>query len=55
MSKKLSAKFYQEKKEKLQKKARERYQNLAKEEEENKQQYGHDCYKNLSEDEKKTG
>ena len=36
MSKKLSAKFYQENKERLQKKARERYQNLSKDEKEKK-------------------
>ena len=36
MSKTLSAKFYQEIKERLQKKARERYQNLSKEEKEKK-------------------
>ena len=34
MSKTLSAKFYQKIKERLQKKARERYQNLSKEEKE---------------------
>ena len=52
MSKNLSAKYYQENKERLQKKARERYQNLSKEEKEKKQQYGRERYKNLSEDEK---
>ena len=36
MSKTLSAKYYQENKEKLQKKARERYQNVTKEEKEKK-------------------
>ena len=36
MSKKLFAKYYQENKEKLQKKAPERYQNLSKEENEKK-------------------
>ena len=36
MSKKLFAKYYQENKEKLQKKAPERYQNLSKEENEEK-------------------
>ena len=41
-----------ENKERLQKKARERYQNLSKEEKEKKQQYGREHYKNLSEDEK---
>ena len=35
MSKNLSAKFYQENKERLQKKARDRYQNLSQEEKEN--------------------
>ena len=34
------------------KKARERYQNLSKEEKEKKWQYGRKRYKNLSEDEK---
>ena len=52
MSKNLSAKYYQENKERLQKKACKRYQNLSKEEKEKKRQYGHECYKNLSEDEK---
>ena len=52
MSKTLSAKYYQENKERLQKKAFERYQNLSKEEKEKKQQYGCECYKNLAEDEK---
>ena len=45
MSKNLSAKYYQENKESC--------QNLSKEEKENKQQYGRECYKNLSEDKKK--
>ena len=53
MSKNLSAKYYQESKESLQKKACERYKNLSKEEKEKKQQYGGECYKYLSEDEKK--
>ena len=39
MSKNLSAKFYQEYKKRLQKKAHERYQNLSKKEKEKKQQY----------------
>ena len=38
MSKSLSAKYYQENKERLQKKARETFQNLCKDEK--KQQYG---------------
>ena len=48
----LSAKYYQENKEKLHKKACERYQNLSKEEKEKKQQYGCERYKNLPENEK---
>ena len=48
----LSAKYYQENKERLQKKARERYQNLSKEKKEKKRRYGHKRYNNLSEDEK---
>ena len=53
MSKNLSAKYYQENKERLQKKARERYENLSNKEKEKKRQYGQERYKNLSEDEKK--
>ena len=52
MSKNLSAKYYQENKERPQKKACERYQNLSKKEKEKKQQHGCERYKNLSEDEK---
>ena len=52
MSKHLSAKYYQENKERLQKKACQRYQNLSKKEKEKKRQYGRECYKNLSGDEK---
>ena len=52
ISKTLSAKYYEENKERLQKKARERYQNLSREEKEKKQQYVCECYKNLSKDEK---
>ena len=51
-SKNLSAKYYQENKERLQKKARERYQNLSKEEKEKKQQYCRERQKNLSEEKK---
>ena len=49
MSKNLSAKYYPENKERLQKKkkARERYQNLSEEEKEKKWQYGPESYKNL--------
>ena len=43
----MSAKHYQEHKERLQKKACERYQNLFKEE---KKQYCHESYKTFSED-----
>ena len=52
MSKNLSCKYYQENKERLQKKACERYQNLSKEKKKKKQQHGCEHYKNLSEDEK---
>ena len=52
MSKNLSAKYYQENKERLQKKSRKRYQNLSKEEKGKKQQYGRERYKNLSEEKK---
>ena len=52
MSKNLSGKYYQENKERLIKRACERYQSLSKEEKEKKEQYGHACYKNLSENEK---
>ena len=52
MPKNLSAKYYQENKERLQKKARKRYQNLSKEEKEKKRQYGRERYKNLSGNEK---
>ena len=50
--KNLSAKYYEENKERLQKKALERYQNLSKEEKNKKRQYGRERYKNLSEEEK---
>ena len=49
MPKNLSAKYYQENKEILQKKACVRNQNLSKEEKEKKQQYGGERYKILSE------
>ena len=52
MSKTLSAKYYQENKERLQKKARERYLNLSKKEKEKKREYVRESYKNLSEDKK---
>ena len=52
ITKNLSAKYYQENKKKLQKIARERYQNLSKEQKEKKQQNGCESYKNLSEVEK---
>ena len=50
MSKNSSAKYCQKYKEKLQKKACERDQNLSEEEIQKKQLYGHECYKSLSED-----
>ena len=46
-SKTSSAKYYQDNKERPQK-------SLSKEEKEKKQQYGRECYKNHSEDEKKS-
>ena len=52
MSKNLSAKYYQENKERLRKKDRERYQNLSTAKKEKKQQYDRERYKNISEDEK---
>ena len=52
ISKTFSCKCYQENKERLQKKACKRYQNLSKEETEKKRQYGCERYKNLSGDEK---
>ena len=52
ISKNLSAKYYQEKKERLQKRPCEKYQSFSKEEKEKKQQYGRESCKNLSEDEK---
>ena len=51
MSKNLSAK-YQGNKERLQKKVSKIYQNFSIEEKKKKQQYGHERYKNLSEDKK---
>ena len=53
MSKTSSAKYYQEGKERLQKRACERYQNFSKKEKEKKLQYGRARYKISSEDEKK--
>ena len=52
MCKTLSAKYYQQNKERLGKKAHERYQYLSNKEKQKKQQYGCDLYENLSEDEK---
>ena len=49
VSKNWSAKYYPENKERLEKTACVRYQNLSKEEEEKQRQYGRECYKNLSE------
>ena len=54
MSKTLSAKYYQEDKERRQKRACERYQNFSKKEKEKKLQYGRVRYKISSEDEKKS-
>ena len=52
MSKYLSAKYYQENKERLQKKAHEGYQNRSKQVKGRKRQCSRERYKNLSEDEK---
>ena len=52
MSKNLSAKYYQENKERLQNKACGRYQNRFTKEKERKQRSGRERYKNFSEDEK---
>ena len=52
MPKDSCAKYYQNNKERLQKKVCERYQSLSKEEKEKKQQYDCEKYKNLLEDEK---
>ena len=43
MLKKSTANYYRENKERLKKKARERYQNLSKEEKEQKQRCGREC------------
>ena len=45
-------KYYQKHKEKLRKKARERYQNLSEDEKGKKYQYAPKRYRNLSEEEK---
>ena len=52
MSEDSSAKYYQNNKERLQKKARERYQSLSKEEKEKKQQDSCEQNKKVPEDEK---
>ena len=52
MSQSFSSKNYQENKERLQEKARERSQNLSNKEKEKKRQYGCERYKNLPENEK---
>ena len=53
ISKHLSANYFQENKERLQKKDCERYQNFSVDEKEIKQQHGCKGFKNLSEDQKK--
>ena len=52
MSKDSSAKYYQDKKERQEKKAHERYKSLSKEEKEKKQVYDNKQYKNLPKDKK---
>ena len=44
--------YYQKIKEKLQKEARERYQNLSEEEKDKKRQYARERHRNLSEEDK---
>ena len=43
--------YYKKNKERLSKKARERYQNLSEEEKDKKHQYAHEQYRNFSEKE----
>ena len=45
-------KYYKKNKEKLQKEARERYQNLSEEEKDKKRKYGRERYQNFTEEEK---
>ena len=52
MSKDSSAKYYQDNKERLQKKAHGRYQSLSKGEKEKKQQHDNERYKRLPKNEK---
>ena len=52
MSKNSSAKCYENNKERLQRKTRERYQSLSKEKNKKKHQYRCEWHKNLPEDEK---
>ena len=52
ISKNSSAKYYQENKERPQRKARKRYQSLSKKDKEKKWQYACELYKNLPQDEK---
>ena len=52
MSKNLSAKYYQENKKRLQKKVLKDIKIFLKKKKKKKQQYGCECYKTLSEDEK---
>ena len=49
---KMTNKYYQKKKEKLQKEARQRQQNLSDEEKNKRCQYARERYRNLSEEEK---
>ena len=45
--------YYKKNKEKLSKKARERYQNVSEEEKDKKSQYAREPYRNLSEEKKR--
>ena len=48
----MTNKYYKTNKEKLSRKAREKYQNLSEEEKDKKHQYARERYRNLSEEEK---
>ena len=49
----MSAGYYQKNKKRLQKKARERYQNFSEDEKNKKPKYGHEQYRNFSEEKNK--
>ena len=51
----MTQEYYQKHKERLQKEARERYQNLSEEEEEKRRRKARERYQNLTEEENKKG